>query len=126
MAVVKSRINHGSFGEASSYVIKQLDYAGFGEYCFGFIELLEIKDPKPGKYSVVINYYDEEVGYWVYEFASLEQAQKAWRNASGLARQLFNEKIKSAGGFVKFWNYRFRQPWFYDLTKQEAETEENL
>lgn len=105
-----SKIGHGGHCGFTRFDVTQHKYAG-GPY--GFIEVLEIKNPPDNHYGIVMYCYDSrEVGSFS-EWGTVENAVYAFDACVGFYRM--EEKLPEFTGFKRLVNCGALTPWFYAI-----------
>lgn len=109
---------HGSSIMESDYNIIQREYIGADcedepQY---FMELLEIKNPPPGKNKAVIHIFIDGEGRTIHNFKTVAAAEAAWESKH---RQfLQNVNFKGAKGFKRTVKCGYKLPWFYQKKRK--------
>lgn len=108
-------IKHGSFSQDTRHQIVQHDYAGGSdESGWGYIEVLEIKDPPYGCCGIVINECMSHKGSVFTEWDTVENARAAFKKSWNPG---FTEKIyPTLPGFKRRVVCGELVPWFYEMS----------
>ncbi len=116
----RSSTSHGSHGGYSRFKLKQHKYAGGGpsEYGgWGFIEVLEIKNPPEGRHPFVIYEANSDGENTFYEWETLARAiaayEKHWSNSDN------RESFPKLPGFKRMVSCGLLIPWFYALGDED-------
>ena len=117
-----TEIKHGGFLWLTKYEIVQHKYSGTDceDSIQGFVEVLEVKNPQPGRKGAIIHIFWEGHGYTYFEFDSVNHAINAYQ----ITRNLFVPgKIDIAIATVAqqpghfHGNKTTKRPWFYETEK---------
>ncbi|KKT22329.1 MAG: hypothetical protein UW06_C0013G0005 [Parcubacteria group bacterium GW2011_GWE1_43_8] len=113
-------VGHGAYGMYSRYKIKQHKYAGGGPNDggnWGFIEVLEIKNPPDGRCGIVIHECNSCTGAVFTEWATLTDANKAFKK--NWLEEKTNVVFPLSPGFKRRVVCGLMTPWFYAVGDQE-------
>lgn len=105
-------ISHGAYGRYSRYEVAQLDYAGAPR---GYAEVLEISDPPDNRCGHVINQYDAVGDSYYTEWATIDDALRAFEKALTHRRV----DIPNLPGFKRLVHCGALVPWFYAIGEEE-------
>ncbi len=116
------RVNvaHGSYGQYTRYKIVQRDYAGGGpgdDGGWGYVEVLEIKNPPDGRWGIVINECTSLRGSVFTEWETVENARAAFAK-HGCSRDTA-EKFPKFPGFKRRVVCGALTPWFYAIGAEQ-------
>ena len=110
-------IAHGGYGQYTRYDVVQHKYAGGqNEAGWGYIEVLEIRNPPDGRCGIVINETGSEGGAFT-EWENLEYAVAAYNN--------FYSSHRTEKEFPKLQGFKRRvacgglTPWFYAISDEQ-------
>ena len=112
-------IPHGGYAQPSRFLVVQHKYAGGDdEGTYGFIEVLEIKDPPEGKHPIAIVFLGTGHLYQFWEFGSVDEAKEAFEKRTWDLSVLQNQP-----GFIRYVRAvtPLRRPWFYLEEEEEIE-----
>lgn len=116
---VGTHLVHGGYALRSRFEIVQHHYAGGP----GYVEVLEIKDPPPGKHPIVLCHYgtvwdggpwrDNSFQFW--EFRTVEAAREAMDIVTGSPHlgPKGLERIRQVDGLLHVSDISESAPWFY-------------
>ncbi len=116
----KTKAGHGAYGMYSRYSIKQHRYAGGGPDeggSWGYIEILEIKNPPDGRWGIIINECTSLQGGVFSEWETLKQARAAFTKCQST--------LSTENEFPKLPGFKRRvvcgalRPWFYAIGDEE-------
>ena len=113
-------IAHGGYGQYTRYEIIQHDYAGGGPGDgggWGYIEVLEIKNPPDRRCGIVINECTSHKGSVFTEWEILENARAAFAKCWG--RHRTEEEFPKLTGFKRRVACGALTPWFYAIGDEE-------
>lgn len=113
-------IAHGGYGQYTRYDVVQHDYAGGGpgdSGGWGYIEVLEIKNPPDCRWGIVINERASHKGGVFTEWETLENARAAFNNFWGSGYT--EEKLSNLPGFKRRVVCGELTPWFYAIGDQQ-------
>lgn len=116
-----SRVNvgHGSYGQYTRYDIVQHKYAGGGpgeNGGWGYIEVLEIKNPPDGRWGIVVNECNSSEGSTFTEWETLDDACKAYEKNWSSTNTA--ERFPKFPGFKRMVVCGALTPWFYAIGDQ--------
>ena len=109
-------IAHGGYGRYTRYDVTQHDYAGGGPGeggGWGYIEVLEIKNPPDGRRGIVINECQSHSGSTFTEWETIENARAAFAKSWSLRDAA--EKFPTLPGFKRRVVCGALTPWFYAI-----------
>ncbi len=115
----KRIVRHGSYGRHTPYTLTQHRYGSTGceDDVQGYQEILEIKDPPPGRHPIVIHLFRNDVGSRCWEFRSRSDADAGWQDLlhrwRACADPHYLPRIAESV-FAEFPGGN--EPWFYDKT----------
>lgn len=119
-ATHRVNVAHGGYGKYSRYDIVQHKYAGGGPDeggSWGYIEVLEIKNPPEGRCGIVIHECRSAVGAQFAEWETLTDAraafEKCWSNNSPF------QKFRKLPGFKRAVACGALTPWFYTIGDEQ-------
>ncbi len=114
-------VAHGGYGQYTRYRVTQHDYAGGGpgeSGGWGYIEILEIKDPPDGRWGIVINEHTSHEGGAFTEWETVESARAAFAKFWGSSRST-EEEFPKLPGFKRRVVCGALTPWFYAIGDEQ-------
>ncbi len=113
-------VSHGGYGRYTRYDVVQHEYAGGGPGDgggWGYIEVLEIRNPPDGRWGIVINECTSRKGGTFTEWETLEHAQVAYKDYWGSHQT--EEVFLALTGFKRRITCGALTPWFYAIGDEE-------
>lgn len=113
-------ISHGGYDKYTRYDVVQHDYAGGGPGeggGWGYIEVLEIKNPPDGHWGIVINECTSHKGGVFTEWETLNNARNAFKKFWSNNRT--NEEFQKLDGFKRRVICSELTPWFYAIGDEQ-------
>lgn len=113
-------IAHGGYGQYTRYDVVQHDYAGGGPGDgggWGYIEVLEIKNPPDGRWGIVINEHTSHKGGMFTEWETLDHAHAAFKKF--WCSDSTEEKFPKLTGFKRRVTCGELTPWFYAIGDEQ-------
>lgn len=110
---------HGSYGSYTRYDVVQHKYAGGGpNECggWGYIEVLEVRNPPDGRHGIVINERTNDGGCFT-EWSTLDEACKAFERS--WSSQDTTKQFSKFPGFLRRVTCGALVPWFYAIGEEE-------
>jgi hypothetical protein len=122
-----THIWHGGYGLQSRFEIVQHHYAGGP----GYVEVLEIKNPPPGKHPIVLCHYGsvwdkgewKEDVYHFWEFRTVVSAELAMDIVTGnpyLGSERL-QRIRKIDGLLRASRVSASRPWFYAKVEETVD-----
>jgi hypothetical protein len=113
-------IHHGAHAVESCFEVVQHRYAGTSEDYSCYIELLEIKDPPPGKKSVLIYRWEEGHGGMIIDFRSVDEAIDGFSAFLRERGQIISRYALEPKGASAFFLMPIGlTPWFYATDRKQ-------
>lgn len=113
-------VAHGGYGQHTRYEVVQHDYAGGGPGeggGWGYIEVLEIKNPPDGRWGIVINERTSHKGGAFTEWETIENALAAFIKFWDSPRT--EEEFPKLSGFKRRVACGELTPWFYAIGDEQ-------
>ena len=113
-------VSHGGYGQYTRYDIVQHDYVGGGpgdSGGWGYIEVLEIKNPPDGRWGIVINENSSWRGSVFTEWKNVKSARNAFTKGWGSLDRI--SKFPKLAGFKRQVVCNALTPWFYAIGDEE-------
>jgi hypothetical protein len=113
-------IAHGGYGQYTRYAVVQHDYAGGGpdeSGGWGYIEVLEIKNPPDGHWGAVINERTSQKGGVFTEWETVKHAQAAFKKL--WSSHHAEKEYPKLPGFLRRVLCGALTPWFYAIGDEQ-------